>query len=46
MLDVNELPALDMEAGASGGSKHLPVVVGQVVVGIAIGVVIAVTNEG
>ena len=46
MKNFNELPQLSFEAGAPGSQKHTPVVLGQVVVGVIIGIVIATTNEG
>ncbi|MDP5279885.1 hypothetical protein Q9Q95_13200 [Sphingomonas sp. DG1-23] len=45
MSDTNNLPALDLEVGAPGSARHTPVVAGQVIAGIVIGVVIAVTND-
>ncbi|WP_158298722.1 hypothetical protein [Sphingomonas psychrotolerans] len=45
MFDTNKLPALDLEVGAPGSARHTPVVAGQVIAGIIIGVVIAVTND-
>ena len=45
MINTNALPALDMEVAVPGSMKHQPVVVGQVLLGIALGVVIAVRDE-
>lgn len=44
MLKVNDLPQLDFEAGAEGTARHAPVVWGQIVAGIVIGVIIAVND--
>lgn len=44
MIDVNNLPSLDFEAGARGSRAHSPVIEGQIIAGIVIGIVIAVTN--
>ena len=41
MLNVNKLPALDLEVGGPGASKHSPTVVGALLLD-KIGVVIAV----
>jgi|JI8StandDraft_2_1071088.scaffolds.fasta_scaffold204542_2 hypothetical protein len=46
MNNLYQLPQLDFEAGAPGATKHTPVVLGQIVVGVIIGIAIAVTNEG
>ena len=43
-MDFNNLPHLEFEAGTPGSQKSTPVVLGQVVVGIIIGVVIS-TND-
>jgi hypothetical protein len=45
MLDTTKLPALDLEVGAPGSARHTPVVAGQIIAGIVIGIVIAVTND-
>jgi hypothetical protein len=44
MVNTNELPALDMEVAVPGATKHQPVVLGQVLLGIALGVVIAIED--
>ncbi|HEX8449269.1 MAG TPA: hypothetical protein VF652_06730 [Allosphingosinicella sp.] len=41
MPNVNKLPALDLEVGASGASKHAPTAVGALLLD-KIGVVIAI----
>lgn len=46
MINVNRLPSLDLEVGALGSAKHSPVIVGQIIAGIILGVVISVSNEG
>lgn len=46
MVNVNKLPTLDFEVGVPGSHKHSPVVVGQIVAGIAIGIVIAIADQG
>lgn len=44
MVRTQNLPTLELEVGAPNSSKHTPVVAGQIIAGIAIGIVIAVTN--
>ena len=44
MINVQTLPGLDFEVGAAGSTRHQPVVAGQILAGIVLGVVIAVTN--
>jgi hypothetical protein len=44
MINVNRLPTLDLEVAAQGSAKHSPVIVGQIIAGIVLGVVISVTN--
>lgn len=44
MLNVHTLPSLDLEVGAPGSAKHTPVVAGQIIAGIALGIIIAVTD--
>lgn len=46
MINSNHLPTLEFEVGAPGTAQHVPVVLGQVIVGVIIGIAIAVTNEG
>lgn len=41
MLNVNKLPALDLEVGAPGSSKHNPTAVGTIMidhVGVILGI--------
>ncbi len=46
MINVNRLPTLDLEVGVQGSAKHSPVIVGQIVAGVLLGIVIAVSNPG
>jgi len=44
MINTNELPALDLEVSVPGATKHQSVVLGQVLLGIALGVIIAIED--
>jgi uncharacterized membrane protein len=43
-MNINEIPSLEFEAAVPGSMKHTPVILGQIVVGVIIGVVIS-TND-
>lgn len=43
-MNTNDLPALEFEVATTGSMKHTPVIVGQIIAGIVIGVVIS-TND-
>ena len=44
MINVQTLPALDLDVGAAGSTRHQPVVAGQILAGIVLGVVIALND--